>query len=84
MIHFDLLSIILYNYLQFPSSKFRYLVSTFCIYCASAYTYMQTKISNLDIGGRPVVVLQKSTVVPEHNQNFQVFLLPQVLMNSHS
>ncbi|KAJ4702321.1 Dolichyl-diphosphooligosaccharide--protein glycosyltransferase subunit 1 [Melia azedarach] len=32
----------------------------------------ETKVSHLDIVGRPVVVLQKSNVVPEHNQFFQV------------
>ncbi|KAL4312637.1 hypothetical protein GQ457_01G025450 [Hibiscus cannabinus] len=31
-----------------------------------------TKISHLDIDGRPVVVLKKINVVPEHNQYFQV------------
>jgi oligosaccharyltransferase complex subunit alpha (ribophorin I) len=37
---------------------------------------MQTKISHLDVAGRPVVVLEKTNVVPEHNQYFQVLLLP--------
>lgn len=36
---------------------------------------MQTKLSHLDIVGRPVVVLEKNNVVPEHNQHFQVLLL---------
>ncbi|OVA00654.1 Ribophorin I [Macleaya cordata] len=33
----------------------------------------EVKYSNLDIAGRPVVVLEKSNVVPEHNQYFQVY-----------
>ncbi|KAK8571203.1 hypothetical protein V6N13_103332 [Hibiscus sabdariffa] len=33
----------------------------------------ETKISHLDIDGRPVVVLKKINVVPEHNQYFQVY-----------
>ncbi|OMO90586.1 Ribophorin I [Corchorus capsularis] len=33
----------------------------------------ETKISHLDIDGRPVVVLEKNNVVPEHNQYFQVY-----------
>ncbi|CAK9178291.1 unnamed protein product [Ilex paraguariensis] len=32
----------------------------------------ETKISHLDMVGRPVVVLEKTNVVPEHNQHFQV------------
>ncbi|GAY49305.1 hypothetical protein CUMW_118110 [Citrus unshiu] len=32
----------------------------------------ETKLSHLDLTGRPVVVLQKTNVVPEHNQFFQV------------
>uniref|UniRef100_A0A2K2AMK2 Dolichyl-diphosphooligosaccharide--protein glycosyltransferase subunit 1 n=1 Tax=Populus trichocarpa TaxID=3694 RepID=A0A2K2AMK2_POPTR len=32
----------------------------------------ETKISHLDVAGRPVVVLEKTNVVPEHNQYFQV------------
>ncbi|KAH7566991.1 hypothetical protein JRO89_XS07G0004200 [Xanthoceras sorbifolium] len=35
--------------------------------------WQETKISHLDIGGRPVAVLQKTNVVPEHNQYFQVY-----------
>lgn len=35
--------------------------------------WQETKISHLDIDGRPVVVLKKTNVVPEHNQNFQVY-----------
>ncbi|XVE69569.1 hypothetical protein DITRI_Ditri10aG0001700 [Diplodiscus trichospermus] len=35
--------------------------------------WQETKISHLDIDGRPVVVLQKTNVVPEHNQYFQVY-----------
>ncbi|GMJ10545.1 OLIGOSACCHARYLTRANSFERASE 1b [Hibiscus trionum] len=35
--------------------------------------WRETKISHLDIGGRPVVVLEKTNVVPEHNQYFQVY-----------
>ncbi|KAG4214133.1 hypothetical protein ERO13_A01G102600v2 [Gossypium hirsutum] len=31
----------------------------------------ETKISHLDIVGRPVVVLEKTNLVPEHNQYFQ-------------
>ncbi|KAG6438226.1 hypothetical protein SASPL_103163 [Salvia splendens] len=33
----------------------------------------EAKLSHLDIAGRPVVVLEKKNVVPEHNQNFQVY-----------
>ncbi|CAK9313261.1 unnamed protein product [Citrullus colocynthis] len=33
----------------------------------------ETKFSHLDIEGRPVVVLEKENVVPEHNQHFQVY-----------
>lgn len=33
---------------------------------------LQIKHSHLDIVGRPVVVLQKTKVVPEHNLHFQV------------
>ncbi|OWM70563.1 dolichyl-diphosphooligosaccharide--protein glycosyltransferase subunit 1A [Punica granatum] len=33
----------------------------------------ETKFSHLDLVGRPVVVLEKSNVVPEHNQYFQVY-----------
>ncbi|CAN1127752.1 Dolichyl-diphosphooligosaccharide--protein glycosyltransferase subunit 1A [Linum perenne] len=33
----------------------------------------EVKMSHLDIFGRPVVVLKKSNVVPEHNQHFQVY-----------
>ncbi|KAJ6736557.1 DOLICHYL-DIPHOSPHOOLIGOSACCHARIDE--PROTEIN GLYCOSYLTRANSFERASE SUBUNIT 1 [Salix viminalis] len=33
----------------------------------------ETKISHLDVAGRPVVVLEKTNVVPEHNQYFQVY-----------
>ncbi|KAF2324806.1 hypothetical protein GH714_017200 [Hevea brasiliensis] len=33
---------------------------------------VKTKISHLDVVGRPVVVLEKANVVPEHNQHFQV------------
>ncbi|KAJ9186305.1 hypothetical protein P3X46_001895 [Hevea brasiliensis] len=33
----------------------------------------ETKISLLDVVGRPVVVLEKANVVPEHNQHFQSF-----------
>ncbi|ESR48655.1 Dolichyl-diphosphooligosaccharide--protein glycosyltransferase subunit 1A [Citrus sinensis] len=32
----------------------------------------ETKLSHLDLTGRPVVVLQKTNVVPEHNQFFQL------------
>ncbi|KAK8484207.1 hypothetical protein V6N12_057199 [Hibiscus sabdariffa] len=35
--------------------------------------WRETKISHLDIDGRPVVVLKKINVVPEHNQYFQDF-----------
>ncbi|XVE94380.1 hypothetical protein REPUB_Repub02eG0003700 [Reevesia pubescens] len=35
--------------------------------------WQETKISHLDIDGRPVVVLEKTNVVPEHNQYFQVY-----------
>ncbi|KAI9073695.1 hypothetical protein K1719_044359 [Acacia pycnantha] len=33
----------------------------------------ETKISHLDVVGRPVIVLEKNNVVPEHNVNFQVY-----------
>ncbi|KAI3921942.1 hypothetical protein MKX01_005631 [Papaver californicum] len=33
----------------------------------------EVKHSNLDIVGRPVVLLEKTNVVPEHNQYFQVY-----------
>ncbi|KAJ8762405.1 hypothetical protein K2173_007565 [Erythroxylum novogranatense] len=33
----------------------------------------ETKVSHLDVVGRPVIVLEKSNVVPEHNQYFQVY-----------
>lgn len=32
----------------------------------------QIKYSHLDISGRPVVVLEKNNVVPDHNQHIQV------------
>lgn len=35
--------------------------------------YLQTKFSNLDMIGRPVVVLEKTNAVHEHNQYFQVY-----------
>ncbi|XP_068639814.1 dolichyl-diphosphooligosaccharide--protein glycosyltransferase subunit 1A-like [Aristolochia californica] len=35
--------------------------------------WQEIKYSHLDITGRHVVVLQKSNVVPEHNQYFQVY-----------
>ncbi|KAK4750570.1 hypothetical protein SAY87_004052 [Trapa incisa] len=33
----------------------------------------ETKLSHLDLVGRPVIILEKSNVVPEHNQYFQVY-----------
>ncbi|KAK4428305.1 Dolichyl-diphosphooligosaccharide--protein glycosyltransferase subunitA [Sesamum alatum] len=33
----------------------------------------ETKFSHLDMVGRPVIVLEKKNVVPEHNQYFQVY-----------
>ncbi|KAG6699670.1 hypothetical protein I3842_08G077800 [Carya illinoinensis] len=33
----------------------------------------ETKFSHLDVVGRPVIVLEKTNVVPEHNQHFQVY-----------
>lgn len=33
----------------------------------------ETKYTYLDIVGRPVVVLEKENVVPEHNSHFQVY-----------
>ncbi|KAI3459935.1 hypothetical protein Pfo_016598 [Paulownia fortunei] len=33
----------------------------------------ETKFSHLDMVGRPVIVLEKTNVVPEHNQYFQVY-----------
>ncbi|KAG8377235.1 hypothetical protein BUALT_Bualt08G0007200 [Buddleja alternifolia] len=35
--------------------------------------FQETKFSHLDMVGRPVVVLEKTNVVPEHNQYFQVY-----------
>ncbi|KAF2310286.1 hypothetical protein GH714_007588 [Hevea brasiliensis] len=32
----------------------------------------ESKISHLDVVGRPVIVLEKADVVPEHNQYFQI------------
>lgn len=34
--------------------------------------HLQIKYSHLDIAGRPVVVLEKNNVVPDHNQHVQV------------
>ncbi|RVX15786.1 Dolichyl-diphosphooligosaccharide--protein glycosyltransferase subunit 1A [Vitis vinifera] len=34
--------------------------------------WQETKLSHLDIVGRPVAVLEKTNVVPEHNQHFQI------------
>lgn len=66
--HFLNLSLFLFIcYLQCSSMPVYY-----CAYVCA----MQTKLSHLDIVGRPVVVLEKTNVVPEHNQHFQVSLLP--------
>ncbi|KAI4320905.1 hypothetical protein MLD38_034338 [Melastoma candidum] len=35
--------------------------------------WKETKFSHLDVVGRPVIVLQKTNVVPEYNQYFQVY-----------
>ncbi|MED6179647.1 Dolichyl-diphosphooligosaccharide--protein glycosyltransferase subunit 1A [Stylosanthes scabra] len=35
--------------------------------------WQETKFSHLDLVGRPVVVLEKNNVVPEHNEYFQVY-----------
>ena len=35
---------------------------------------VQVKYSHLDIAGRPVLVLEKPDVIPEHNLHFQVYL----------
>ncbi|CAL0318956.1 unnamed protein product [Lupinus luteus] len=35
--------------------------------------WQEIKVSHLDVAGRPVVVLEKSNVVPEHNEYFQVY-----------
>ncbi|KAF9686587.1 hypothetical protein SADUNF_Sadunf02G0004700 [Salix dunnii] len=35
----------------------------------------ETKISHLDFVGRPVVLLEKTNVVPEHNQYFQNYIV---------
>lgn len=41
---------------------------------------MQTKFSHLDVIGRPVIALEKSKVVPELDQYFQVRLhLPEIM-----
>ncbi|KAK8484208.1 hypothetical protein V6N13_065815 [Hibiscus sabdariffa] len=42
--------------------------------------WRETKISHLDIDGRPVVVLKKINVVPEHNQYFQTYQSPSLLL----
>lgn len=34
--------------------------------------WQETKFSNLDLVGRPVLAIEKRNVVPEHNQHFQV------------
>ncbi|XP_052201763.1 dolichyl-diphosphooligosaccharide--protein glycosyltransferase subunit 1A [Diospyros lotus] len=39
----------------------------------SVKQWHETKFSHLDMVGRPVVVLEKTNVVPEHNQHFQVY-----------
>lgn len=39
----------------------------------------ETKFSHLDIAGRPVVVLEKNNVVPEHNVHFQTCQSPRLL-----
>uniref|UniRef100_A0A9I9E0K2 Dolichyl-diphosphooligosaccharide--protein glycosyltransferase subunit 1 n=1 Tax=Cucumis melo TaxID=3656 RepID=A0A9I9E0K2_CUCME len=43
--------------------------------------WYETKFSHLDINGRPVVVLEKENVVPEHNQHFQVQTVIQQVQN---
>ncbi|KAJ0966778.1 hypothetical protein J5N97_023695 [Dioscorea zingiberensis] len=35
--------------------------------------WQEVKYSHLDIVGRPVIVLEKTNVVPEHNMHFQVY-----------
>lgn len=35
--------------------------------------WQETKFSHLDVIGRPVIVLEKTNAVPEHNQHFQVY-----------
>ncbi|WCJ44747.1 Dolichyl-diphosphooligosaccharide--protein glycosyltransferase subunit 1 [Euphorbia peplus] len=49
-------------------SKFQYVSAPFPVKESH-----ETKLSHLDIVGRPVVVLEKSNVVPEHSQYFQVY-----------
>lgn len=44
----------------------------FILKCGLFEFVFQTKFSHLDVVGRPVVVLEKINVVPEHNQYFQV------------
>ncbi|CAH9087074.1 unnamed protein product [Cuscuta europaea] len=46
------------------------------IYASAPFSFKklkETKFSHLDMIGRPVVVLEKKNVVPEHNQYFQVY-----------
>ncbi|KAF8405579.1 hypothetical protein HHK36_010486 [Tetracentron sinense] len=45
--------------------------------------WQEVKFSHLDIVGRPVVVLEKTNVIPEHNVHFQVFLLPLLFIISN-
>ncbi|XP_065881663.1 dolichyl-diphosphooligosaccharide--protein glycosyltransferase subunit 1A [Euphorbia lathyris] len=49
-------------------SKFQYVSTPFPV-----TERQETKLSHLDIAGRPVIVLEKSNAVPEHYQNFQVY-----------
>ncbi|KAK7860704.1 dolichyl-diphosphooligosaccharide--protein glycosyltransferase subunit 1a [Quercus suber] len=37
--------------------------------------WQETKFSHLDVIGRPVIVLEKTNAVPEHNQHFQKNML---------
>lgn len=41
---------------------------------------LQIKYSHLDIAGRPVVVLEKNNVVPDHNQHIQVYNASEILL----
>jgi hypothetical protein len=68
--------LILHSIFSFHFLRFDFSLLFFfsCFYCAR--DPLKTKFSHLDIVGRPVTVLEKNNVVPEHNQHFQVLLAP--------
>lgn len=55
----------------FPYEELKILM--FLTFICYARGLLKTKLSHLDIVGRPVIVLEKTNVVAEHNQYFQVF-----------